>query len=348
MKKYSFLNDYAEGGHPEILKRLGVFNTDQEAGYGLDNICLQAARRIRKAVANPDAGVHFVSGGTQANVVVLDALLRPYESVIAARTAHIHVHEAGAIEATGHKINIVDTCNGKLVPAAISAVVADHHSEHMVKPRAVFVANATELGTVYTLEELAALAEICRKNGLFLYMDGARLGAAVVSRFSDLDLRDLTRLVDIYYIGGTKNGALIGEAVVINNQQLNENFRFTLKQHGALLAKSRFLGMQFLTLFEQDLFLELARHANAMAARLAEGISSLGYEFKVRPETNQIFPVMPKKIIAALQAQYDFSVWEPADPQCDVVRLVTSWATPIDRVATFLKDLKSMGRRLYG
>ncbi len=340
MYKFRFFNDYSEGAHPAILDLLARTNLDQEDGYGLDSLSLQAEDLLKQAIANPQAAVHFISGGTQANLIGMAAMLRPYESVIAAATAHINVHEAGAIEATGHKINIIPTQNGRLTAENIQAVVDEHTDEHMVKPRVVFISNTTEVGTVYTRRELEAISTACRANHLYLYLDGARLGSALMSKNSDLTLPDLGRLVDMFYIGGTKNGALLGEAMVINNPNLQQDFRFHLKQRGALLAKGRLLGIQYVGLFQSGLYFELARHANAMAEKLAEGIRALGYDFLTPPASNQIFPIFPDLLISELQKQYVFYTWAKAGSGCTAVRLVTSWATPEARVAEFITDLK--------
>jgi len=339
--KYSFFNDYSEGAHPALLDLLAKTNLAQEIGYGEDAISRQAAELLTRAVGNPAAAVHLVSGGTQANLIVLAALLKPYESVIAARTAHIAVHEAGAIEATGHKINTVETADGKLTPAQIQEVVDQHTDEHMVKPRVVFISNSTEVGTAYTRGELTRLAECCRANRLHLYVDGARLGSALVSAESDLTLPDLGRLVDVFYVGGTKNGALIGEAIIINTPALQGDFRYHLKQRGALLAKGRLLGSQFVGLFTDGLYFDLARHANAMASRLADGLAAQGFRFLTRSTTNQIFPILPDALIAELQRDYGFYVWSKADAGHSAIRLVTSWATPAEKVAEFLADVKA-------
>jgi threonine aldolase len=339
MYKFRFFNDYSEGAHPVVLGLLTGTNSDQEEGYGSDTLSRRAEDLIKQAVENPQAAVHFISGGTQANLIALAAMLRPYESVIAASTAHINVHEAGAIEATGHKINTVPTQDGKLTAEKIQAVVDEHTDEHMVKPRVVFISNSTEVGTVYTKQELESISRTCRANQLYLYLDGARLGSALVSTDSDLSLADLGRLVDLFYIGGTKNGALLGEAMVINTPELQRDFRFHLKQRGALLAKGRLLGIQFLGLFGQGLYFELALHANAMAARLAQGILEQGYDFLTPPSTNQIFPIFPDALIAELQQNYGFYTWAKAGRDHSAVRLVTSWATPAEKVDEFLRDL---------
>lgn len=341
MKKHSFYNDYSEGAHPRLLEILNQTNLDQESGYGEDNLCNRAAGLIQEALDSPASDVHFISGGTQANLIALAAALKPFESVIAAVSAHIHVHEAGAVEATGHKINTVESSNGKLTPNQIEAVCDQHTDEHMVRPRLVFISNASEVGTVYTKAELTNIAKVCRSRGLYLYMDGARLGPALVSSANDLSLPDLARLVDIFYIGGTKNGALLGEALVINHPALQQDFRFHLKQRGALLAKGRVLGSQFAGLFENSLFLDLARHANHMATRLAQAFADLGFPFLAPPATNQIFPILPDTLIAALEKEYGFYVWSRVDDSRSAIRLVTSWATPESKVDGFIEDLQA-------
>ncbi len=339
MYKYCFFNDYSEGAYPAILELLTQTNLAQEDGYGEDLFSRQAADLLRQATGSPAAAVHFVSGGTQANLIVLASLLKPFEAVIAATTGHVAVHEAGAVEATGHKIVTVETADGKLTPAQVQEVVDQHTDEHMVRPRVVYISNSTEVGTAYTREELVGLAQCCRANRLYLYLDGARLGSALVSEGADLALTDLASLVDVYYIGGTKNGALLGEAIVINNPALQPDFRYHLKQRGALLAKGRVLGLQFIGLFRDGLYFALARHANAMAAKLSNGLAALGFSFLTRSTTNQIFPILPDPLIAALQRDYGFYIWRRADTGHSVVRLVTSWATREEKVTEFLEDV---------
>ena len=345
MVKYSFQNDYSEGAHPSIIDALARTNAVQELGYGEDRYCLEAAEAIRGAIGNADAGVHFVSGGTQANLILLSSFLRPFESVIAVHSAHIAVHEAGAIELTGHKVSAVRGCYGKVTVPEIEAVVAGHGDEHMVRPRVVFVSHATEVGTIYSASELRDISQTCRKLNLYLYLDGARLGSALTSRSADLDLQELCTLVDAFYVGGTKNGALIGEALVINNPRLQPDLRYVIKQHGGLLAKGRLLGIQFLELFRDGLYFELARHANQMAERLTLGLSNLGYLFLTDSPTNQIFPILPNPVIDELSKQYRFYVWDKADSHHSVIRLVTSWATPDEAVDSFLADVARAGSR---
>ncbi len=339
MIQYSFKNDYSEGAHPRILDALGKTNLVQEEGYGKDGYCKKAVELICKKIKNTNAEVHFVSGGTQANLIVISSILKPYESVIAANTAHIAVHEAGAIEATGHKINVIETRNGKLAPQDIKLVLDLHTDEHMVKPKLVFISNSTELGSIYSKKELEELSSFCKRNDLFLYLDGARLGSALTSEQNDLTLAQLSKLVDVFYIGGTKNGALLGEAIVINNDKVKENFRFHLKQKGALLAKGRVVGIQFLELFKDDLFFDLGKHANSMALKLAKGIEKAGYRFLTRPVSNQIFPILPNALIGKLSKKYGFYVWTKTDDKNSAIRLVTSWATKEEGIDKFISDL---------
>ena len=339
MLKYSFRNDYSEGTHPNILNALISTNLMQEEGYGEDSFCNKAIKLIRKAIKNPNADIHFVSGGTQSNLVSISSMLRPYESVIAANTAHISVHETGAIEATGHKINTIEAIDGKLDVKSIQEVLEFHEDEHMVKPKLVFISNTTEIGSIYKKNEIEKISKFCKQNNLFLYLDGARLGSALTATENDLTLADLAKLVDIFYIGGTKNGALLGEALIINNDSLKENFRFYLKQRGALLAKGRLFGIQFLELFKNDLFFEMGKHANQMAVKLAEGIEKAGYDFLTKPVSNQIFPILPSVLIDKLSQKYEFYIWKKLNSQKAVIRLVTSWATKEEFIDRFIKDL---------
>jgi threonine aldolase len=340
MPKYSFQNDYSEGAHPRILEALAQTNLVQATGYGEDPYCLEAAELIRSAARQPEADVHFIPGGTQANLIMLSSFLRPFESVIAVESGHIFVHETGAIEATGHKVHAVKGVDGKVTLPEIRAVVAEHYFEHMVKPRAVYISQSTEVGTIYLAAELRAIAAVCKELNLILYLDGARLGSALTSPAADISLPELAALVDAFYIGGTKNGALIGEALVINNPLLKPEFRYMIKQRGAMLAKGRVMGVQFLELFKDDLFFELACHANRMAGRLTEGIAALGYRFLTPSPTNQIFPILPHPLIEALSELYSFYVWSQVDDGHASIRLVTSWATPEAAVEEFLSDLE--------
>lgn len=340
MFKHQFFNDYSETAHPACLAAIALNPTQQESGYGLDSVSAHARELIHAQTHSPKAEIHFLSGGTQANLTVIGSILRPHEAVIATETGHISTHETGAIEATGHKVIHTPHVHGKLTPSAIKHVLATHPNEHSVKPRLVFISQSTELGTVYSKAELLALRTLCDTHGLYLYVDGARLGMALAAEGADMRLSDLAQLADAFYIGGTKNGALLGEAIVIVNPSLQSDFRYALKQRGALLAKGRVIASQFVALFENDLYFELARHANACAQRLRAGLSELGFDFQTDSPTNQIFPILPNSLIESLQQQYGFYVWQAWDAQQSVIRLVTSWATPMEQVAQFLADVR--------
>jgi threonine aldolase len=339
MPTYRFFDDYSEGAHPRVLEVLADSNLQQEPGYGHDGLTGRAIALLRAAIGDASAAVHLVSGGTQTNLIALASMLRPFESVIAAESAHIAVHETGAIEATGHKVHALRSRDGKLHADQVRDCVAQHRDEHMVRPKVVFVSQPTELGTLYAARELEDLARACRELDLLLYLDGARLPAALASPACDLPLPRLAALVDAFYLGGTKNGALLGEALVLCNPALQADFRFHLKQRGALLAKGRVLGAQFAALLEDDLYLQLARHANTMAARLAEGLRAAGVDFLGEPVTNQVFPILTDRAIDALRGEFGFHVWSRVDAQHSAIRLVTSWATPEWAVEALLAAL---------
>jgi threonine aldolase len=339
MDFYRFLNDYSEGAHPTILEELSKTNLIQQEGYGDDEYCKFAAELIKKEIGNSAADVHFVSGGTQANLLCVSAFLKPYESVVAVKTAHIEIHEAGAIEFTGHKISTVEPHNGKILPEQIQEMVDFNYDEHMVVPKLVFISNTTELGTVYRREELQAIYDMCKKNSMYLYIDGARLGAALSSSKNDMTLAEISSFADALYIGGTKGGALIGEAIVINNPDLKEKFRYNMKQKGALIAKGRIIGIQFKQLFTDGLYFKLSSHANKMAMKMVEGLQNKNYNFFIEPESNQIFPILSKDIIAKLEKNFGFYIWTKYDEESSVVRLVCSWATKEEAVDEFIKSI---------
>jgi threonine aldolase len=338
--KHLFFDDYSEGAHPRILEALQRTNLQQEPGYVMDSFAIEATRLIRQKFASPEADVHFVASGTQANLCVLSAILRPWESVIAADSGHINQHETGSIEATGHKINTVQGHDGKVRPHEIQDMIEFHNFDQMVVPKAVYISQSTELGTVYSLAELTALSEKCKEQNLYLFVDGARLGAALTAKGGDLDPATFARLVDVFYIGGTKNGALIGEAIVIVNPQLKDHFRFNLRQRGGLLAKGRAVSLQFQELFRDNLYFDIAQYANTLAQQLAAGIKSCGYKLFVDAPTNQVFPIFPNRLIEKLQKDYGFHFWEKFDQQSSVVRLVTSWATEESDIKGFINDLQ--------
>jgi threonine aldolase len=344
MTTFSFLDDYSEGAHPDILRALAQTNLAQQAPYGGDAYSADAASRIKAHLGGAFEGaIHFVASGTMANIVSISSCLRPHEAVIAVSSGHIVVREAGAIEATGHKLILVPAVDGKITPGNIEeALETNSHFPHMARPRLIYLSNATETGTVYTLAELRSISALARRRGLILFLDGARLGAALASHRNDATLVDIASLVDLFWIGGTKVGALLGEAIVVCNPALAEDFAFHLKQRGGMLAKGRLLGIQFRELFgDANLFSALARHANAMAARLAAGIASGGYGFAAATETNQVFPILPNPVVSAMQKDFAFYVWGRPDEEHSVIRLVTSWATEEAQVDAFLSRLAS-------
>lgn len=337
---YSFKNDYSEGAHPRILEALIKCNMEQSEGYGEDIFTARAIKLIKEKIRREDVDVHLLVGGTQTNLTALSAFLRPHEAVIAANTGHVLVHETGAIEATGHKVISVDVEDGKLTRKNIEAVIEGHTDEHMVKPKLVYISNSTEIGTIYKREEVEELSEVCKKHDLYLYVDGARLGSALCSNENNMKIYELAQLVDAFYIGGTKGGALIGEALVICRDTLKKDFRYHIKQKGALLAKGRILGIQFEELFKDNLYFDLATHANNMAEILKKGIEDAGYSFMINSSSNQVFPILPNKLINSLEKKYLFMTWEKIDKENSAIRLVTSWATNEEKVLEFIADVK--------
>lgn len=338
-----FQCDYNEGAHPRILERLVETNFEQTVGYGEDSYCSHARDLIRKACNAPDADVHFLVGGTQTNTTVITSILRPHQGVLCAHTGHINVHETGAIEHGGHKVLSVYAERGLLLAGHVRHAMEEHNAEdapeHAVKPGMVYVSFPSEIGTVYTLEELEALSEACHEYSLPLYIDGARLGYGLASEGCDLSLADIARLADVFYIGGTKQGTLFGEAVVILNDSLKTDFRYLIKQGGGLLAKGRLLGLQFAALFEDDLYHELSRHAITQAMRIKEALISRGYSFIVDSFTNQQFPILPNEVADRLSKDFKFSVWNKVDESHTAVRLCTSWATRPESVDALIAAL---------
>lgn len=338
--KFSFKNDYSEGCHPKILEALSQYNLDQQNGYGLDIYSENAAKIIREKSSSPNSKVHFVSGGTQANLIVISSILKPHESVISANTGHIFTNESGAIEATGHKVHGVETIDGKLRPEDIQKILDVHTNvPHQVKQRLVYISNSTEIGTIYTKKELKNLSNFCKEKNLYLFMDGARLGHALTAESNDLTWEEIAKLTDVYYLGGTKNGALIGEAIVINNEKLQDEFGFHLKQKGAMLAKGRLLGMQFQELLKNDLYWELARHANLQAKKIKNAFVEIGAEFLAETDTNQIFPILENYKIEKLSEKFDFYVWRKVNKEKSAIRIITSWATYNAVVENFCDEI---------
>lgn len=340
MVMYSFTNDYSEGCHPRVLELLTESNGEQLGGYGEDVYSQGVADELRRLSDCPDAGVFLIPGGTITNLLVLAAALRPFESAIATEWGHINTHEAGAIEATGHKVETVRTLDGKLRVGDIKPLLDKFPLYHTVRPRLVYISNSTEVGTVYTKAELTELSEFCRSSGLLLYMDGARLPSALMARSNDLTLADVARLTDVFYLGGTKCGALLGEALVITNDLLKVDFAYHIKQRGAMLAKGRVLGVQFAALLKDGLIFDLAAHANVMAMRVCDGLREAGVRFWTDSDTNQIFPILPRGVIESLAERYDFYVWKELDEGCSVIRLIMSWATPVGCVDAFVEDVR--------
>ena len=338
---FYFTNDYSEGACNQILENLSKTNYTQTPGYGVDIFCKQAEKMIREVTGQSNADVHFITGGTPANVLAITTL-RPYEAVICVETGHINTHETGAVEATGHKILQVPGKDGKISPEQIEEMVLTHNDEHVVLPKMVFISNSTELGTIYTKDELIAISNVCKKHNLYLYMDGARLGTALVASGNDLTLKDIASLVDMFYIGGTKNGALLGEAMVIINDELKPNFRNLIKQHCSMLAKGRIMGIEFITLFENNLYFELAKNAVAMAQQLSNLFKENGIRLYTESPTNQIFPIMDNDLINRLSQNYGFETWCKYDDEHAVVRFVCSWATKQENIDNFKKDFLSM------
>ncbi len=338
---YNFQSDYLEGCAPEILEELIKTNNKQQLGYGNDEYAIAAKKLIKNSLQREDVDIHFIPGGTPCNILATSICLKPYEAVICPTTGHINVHETGAIEAKGHKIIEVESLNGKLSPISIVKVCQQHSDEHMVKPRMVFITNPTELGTVYSLDEIKVLRQTCDEYGLYLYIDGARLGSALASKGNDLTLKDIANLTDLFYIGGTKNGALLGEAFVIVNDKLKQDFRYYLKQSGQMLAKGRTISISFKTLFTDDLYLKLARHANKTANALKYAFQAFGVKFYVNSNTNQQFVILNNDVIDKLHEKYGFEVWQKYDEKSSVCRFVTSWATKEEATIEFASDLKN-------
>ena len=339
-----FMNDYSEGAHPRVMRALADSNLESTVGYGCDDYCARAADALRARFVCPEADVHFLVGGTQTNLVACAAFLRPWEAVIAAESGHVAVHETGAIEATGHKVFVVPGEDGKLTAQAVRRAVMEHRTgteEHMVLPKLVYVSDSTEFGTIYTRAELEALRAVCDELGLLLYLDGARIGAALTAEGNDLRPGDFARLCDAFYFGGTKNALLFGEALVIVNDALKPFVRNVIKQRGGMLAKGRLLGVQFGAILQDDLWLETARHANEMAQRLAKGLSALGVPFFIPSPTNQIFPVFSDAVVAALRADAAFEFWAKPDEAHTAIRFVCSWATQPEQVDALLACVKA-------
>lgn len=335
--------DYSEGAHPAIIEQLVKTNIEQTPGYGMDPYCAKAATLIREKCLAPKADVHFLVGGTQTNLTFIGSVLRPHQGAVSADTGHINVHESGAIEATGHKVISLPSKDGKITASQVLEVYTKHIEdpdlEHTVQPKLVYISNPTEIGTIYNKEELTSLSDVCRKNNLYLYVDGARLGYGLTAKSNDLTLADFAKLCDAFYIGGTKVGALFGEALIITNDNLKEDFRYSIKQRGGMFAKGRLLGIQFSTLMENNLYFDISIHANKMASKIKEACIKRGYPFLTDSDTNQQFPIIPNKIVEKLKEKYTFSVWEKTDESHIAIRFCTSWATKECDVEELVADI---------
>lgn len=331
-----FENDYSEGAHPKILERFIETNMIRQSGYGTDDFCTSAKEKIKAACECPEAQIWLLSGGTQTNQVVISSLLASYQGVISAETGHIAAHEAGAIEYSGHKVLPIPQHEGKISADELKNYIenfyADENYEHMVSPGMVYISHPTEYGTLYTKAELTAISEVCRSYDMPLYMDGARLGYGLMSSSADLTLPDIAKLCDVFYIGGTKVGALCGEAVVFTKGNMPKHFLALVKQRGALTAKGRLVGVQFDTLFTDNLYFDISRRAIEAAERLREVFEEKGYEFFLESPTNQQFIVLKNSELERLRELVKFSFWERLDSEHTVVRFATSWATTLEDV----------------
>ena len=341
-----FNNDYSEGCHPKILEALARTNMEQTPGYGMDDHCAKAAQKIRSLCGDDTLAVHFLVGGTQTNLTVIDAALRSHQGVMGAASAHINVHETGAVEATGHKVLWIPGAEGKITAARVRETVLAHRAdgsrEHTVQPKMVYISNPTELGTLYSKQEIQELSDTCRELDLYLFVDGARLGYGLEAAGNDVTMEDLARLCDVFYIGGTKVGALFGEAVVISNPELKEDFRYLIKQHGGMLAKGRLLGIQFEVLMEDGLYFQIARQADELADQIRACLLECNVPLLVPGTTNQIFPILQDSVLEELSKTYAFCEQERVDETHRAVRFCTSWATTQENVDALCRDLKRL------
>lgn len=341
-----FLSDYSQGAHPAVMEALMRTNLEHSDGYGVDRHCENAASMIKEMIGRQDVQVHMMVGGTPCNITVIASALQPYEAVIALRTGHIYSHETGAIEATGHRVIATDGVNGKLTPKLIDKAFEEYLDEHTLLPRMVYISQPTECGSIYSKAELTAIHEKCREKDMYLYVDGARLGAALTCERNDLSLPELAKLCDVFYIGGTKNGALFGEALVICRPEIDDHFRWMIKRQGGLLARGRLIGVQFEALLEggeDSLFFKTAAHANKMAKLIREELGGLGIGFYSNSPTNQVFPILPKNVVQQLKREFAFHEWAPERDGMIPVRLVTAWGTEEKDVQCLVQEV----RRLY-
>ena len=338
-----FESDYTEGAHPKILERLNETNMIQASGYGHDEFCESAKNKIRKTINCPNAQIQFITGGTQTNQIVIDTMLKPFEGVVSAQTGHVNSHEAGAIEYTDHKVIPIPQHEGKIDGTELNDYLetffSDGNNEHMVFPGMVYISHPTEYGTLYTKNQLTKISSVCRKNKIPLFMDGARLGYGIMAKSSDLSLEDIAELCDVFYIGGTKCGALCGEAVVFTKNNMPLHFENLVKKHGALLAKGRLLGVQFDALFTDNLYLEISKNAIDTAEALKKALKEKGYRFLLDSPTNQQFVILENKFMEELKKSVKFNFWEKYDKDHTVVRFATSWSTKMENVEKLINLL---------
>ena len=336
--------DYHEGAHPRIMKALMDTNMVQTVGYGQDEFSKEAKQKIKEVCKCEDAEVHFLVGGTQANMTVISSILRPHQAALCVKEGHINTHETGAIEATGHKVMAIEGKEGKLTADQIREAHRNHWEdgahEHITQPKLVYISNPTELGTIYSKAELEAIRKACDDCNMYLFLDGARLGYGLMSEENDMTIEDVAKNCDVFYIGGTKVGALFGEAVVITNKALQEDFRYIIKQKGGMLAKGRLLGIQFLELFKDGLYFEVSAHAMRLAKILKEGLEDAGYKFYANSPTNQLFVIVPNKKLEQISEKYSYEYQMPYDETNSVVRFCTSWATKEENVLALLEDMR--------
>lgn len=338
---YSFLNDYSEGAHPLVLDALVSTNGEQTVGYGNDEYCIKAKQVIKERIQNKDVDIHFLVGGTQTNATFIAYALKDYQAVIACDEGHINVHETGAIEATGHKVLTMPHVSGKLTVKMIDAIVQAHTDEHMVQPAMVYISQTTELGSYYTLKELQDIYQYTKEHDLYLFLDGARLGSALVLEDAP-SMKEIAENTDAFYIGGTKMGAMFGEALVISHDNLKKDFRYQIKQQGALLAKGRLLGIQFYTLLKDSLYEDIGYHENEMATIIREAFEEKGYELYIPSQTNQIFVALSKEDISKIEENFLVTHFKKIDENKEVIRFVTSWATPEEECQNLANCIRNL------
>ena len=337
---YNFINDYSVIAHKKVLERLLECANEQNVGYSYDKHTQLAKKYIKKEIKNESVDIYFLAGGTQTNMTLISGVLRPFEAVICASTGHINVHETGAIEGRGHKCVVCDSIDGKVLPSGVEKVMTVHVGEHMVKPKMVYISNATEVGTVYSVDELKALKEVCDKYDLYLYLDGARLASALTYPNKDLTMEQICQYCDAFYIGGTKNGGYIGEALVLVNDKIKPYFKHHVKHSGAMLAKGFVGAIPFEVLFEDGLYYEIGKSENECAMLLQEEMLNLGFEFMCNSTTNQVFPIVTKEQKEYIEKEYGFEVWEELEDGRIVIRLVTSFDTTKTHCIEFINYLK--------